>query len=850
MHRTASGLLSWARQRPRLTALVLFTFLSLLFFAPGLVPGHTTSAADFLWNCAPWNTIRPKGLPRLNSNPPVFGSNSQLVDAVTVFEPFLQYTRSQLPHIPLWDPYIMGGTPYMGDMQSAVLSPFSLPAYVLPFWWSLSVIGVLKVLTAAMGTFLLGRALKMRFAGAFLAGAVYGFGLFMVVWLPWPLSNVFALIPWMLLATERIIRRPDAVSAAGLAVVVALQWFGGHPESSFHALFATVAFFVLRVLQLSRRNRAWHVDAFERARSWIAALARAVRRPVLVFALALVMGCALAAIVLIPFSELLRNSSDLTARPRGGVYVSPKYFIGAFMPNYFPGVFDVAIAFYAGALALMLALVALLRVRLERIAIAVFAAVSIAVVLGVQPFFGVVRRLPGFDVTYNSRLTILYLLCVALLAGWGLSDLVERIPGRRQAVGSGVIAGGLIVLPVVWAMTTRGFSARFFGRAVKVAWELVHLPSPTPVNMLLVTYRDSLSVIHLASLIVWVVVAGVAALLLYARVRRGFAAGPFAVLAILLVLADLFMAGMGKNPAISDSHAEQPVTAAIRYLEQHRPSRYVALEPSVGVNALPPDVNLRYGIYDARGYDLPVVTRFGRLWTRYIAPPNFLLPLDTPAVPTSGLDQTSLRILSLLGVTDLLQEKGQPQLQLNGLHIAYDGSDATIYANDDALPRTWLVADQQVVKGDGRQLTQIASPGFDPRRVLITQTKLPGLAQGQANDASPGEARLSRYGAEKVTIAVHADRSSEVVLSDVYYPGWHATVDGRPVRIDRVDYLLRGVPVGPGTHRVELSYDPASFRIGWLVSLAALLIVAGMIVVGVRHRRRRALLGAQAHGQH
>ena len=850
MHRTASGLLSWARQRPRLTALVLFTFLSLLFFAPGLVPGHTTSAADFLWNCAPWNTIRPKGLPRLNSNPPVFGSNSQLVDAVTVFEPFLQYTRSQLPHIPLWDPYIMGGTPYMGDMQSAVFSPFSLPAYVLPFWWSLSVIAVLKVLTAAMGTFLLGRALKMRFAGAFLAGAVYGFGLFMVVWLPWPLSNVFALIPWMLLATERIIRRPDAVSAAGLAVVVALQWFGGHPESSFHALFATVAFFVLRVLQLSRRNRAWHVDAFERARSWIAALARAVRRPVLVFALALVMGCALAAIVLIPFSELLRNSSDLTARPRGGVYVSPKYFIGAFMPNYFPGIFDVAIAFYAGALALMLALVALLRVRLERIAIAVFAAVSIAVVLGVQPFFGVVRRLPGFDVTYNSRLTILYLLCVALLAGWGLSDLVERIPGRRQAVGSGVIAGGLIVLPVVWAMTTRGFSARFFGRAVKVAWELVHLPSPTPVNMLLVTYRDSLSVIHLASLIVWVVVAGVAALLLYARVRRGFAAGPFAVLAILLVLADLFMAGMGKNPAISDSHAEQPVTAAIRYLEQHRPSRYVALEPSVGVNALPPDVNLRYGIYDARGYDLPVVTRFGRLWTRYIAPPNFLLPLDTPAVPTSGLDQTSLRILSLLGVTDLLQQKGQPQLQLNGLHIAYDGSDATIYANDDALPRTWLVADQQVVKGDGRQLTQIASPGFDPRRVLITQTKLPGLAQGHSNGASPGEARLSRYGAEKVTIAVHADRSSEVVLSDVYYPGWHATVDGRPVRIDRVDYLLRGVPVGPGTHRVELSYDPASFRIGWLVSLAALLTVAGMIVVGVRHRRRRSLVGAQAHGQH
>jgi hypothetical protein len=260
-------------------------------------------------------------------------------------------------------------------------------------------------------------------------------------------------------------------------------------------------------------------------------------------------------------------------------------------------------------------------------------------------------------------------------------------------------------------------------------------------------------------------------------------------------------------------------------------------------------VNLRYGIYDARGYDLPVVTRFGRLWTRYVAPPNFLLPLNTPAVPTSTLDQTSLRILSLLGVTDLLQQKGQPRLQLNGLHVAYDGSDATIYANDDALPRSWLVADQQIVKGDGRQLTEIASPGFDPRQVLITQAKLPGLAQGRSSGVSPGKAQLSRYSAERVAIAVHADRRSEVVLSDVYYPGWHATVDGHPVRIDRVDYLLRGVPVPPGTHRVELSYDPASFRIGWLVSLVALVSVAATAAVAMYRRRRKSMARVQPYGQ-
>jgi uncharacterized membrane protein YfhO len=98
-----------------------------------------------------------------------------------------------------------------------------------------------------------------------------------------------------------------------------------------------------------------------------------------------------------------------------------------------------------------------------------------------------------------------------------------------------------------------------------------------------------------------------------------------------------------------------------------------------------------------------------------------------------------------------------------------------------------------------------------------------------------------------VAIKVHADRRSELVLSDVYYPGWHATVDGRPVRIDRVDYLLRGVPVPAGNHRVEFSYDPASFRIGWFVSLVVILILAAMTVFGVRRRRLARFAHSHAH---
>ena len=192
----------------------------------------------------------------------------------------------------------MGGTPYLADMQSAIFSPFSLPAYVLPFWWSLSVIAVLKVLVGCMGAFLLGRVFKMRFAGAFLCGAIFGFGLFMIVWLAWPLTNVFPLIPWMLVATERLIRRPGLLSVAGLSGLVALQFFGGHPESSFDALVVTVAFFVLRVLQEPGGVASAISRAGPQGRSRTGAAALQAWRPAVALVVALGLGTALAAIVL------------------------------------------------------------------------------------------------------------------------------------------------------------------------------------------------------------------------------------------------------------------------------------------------------------------------------------------------------------------------------------------------------------------------------------------------------------------------------------------------------------------------------------------------------------------------
>ena len=145
--------MSWLRRHPTAAAALLYAVLALALYAPALLPGHTLSASDYLWTAAPWAAERPADVRG-------FGSNYELVDSAVQFQPWLEYTRDRLPDVPLWNTSVATGRPFLANAQSAVLSPFSLPAYVLPFWWSLGLIAVLKVFVAAFGTYLLARGAR------------------------------------------------------------------------------------------------------------------------------------------------------------------------------------------------------------------------------------------------------------------------------------------------------------------------------------------------------------------------------------------------------------------------------------------------------------------------------------------------------------------------------------------------------------------------------------------------------------------------------------------------------------------------------------------------------------------
>jgi hypothetical protein len=624
---------------------------------------------------------------------------------------------------------------------------------------------------------------------------------------------------------------------AGLALLVALQFLGGHPETSFHVMFATVGFFVLRVLV------AWRSGDREPG---------ALRRPVVAFGGALVLGTAMAALMLLPLVEFLFHSGDYERRLNSPTSSGePKYLAALLLGDYWGRSTQTTIAafasnrgYYAGAITLMLASTGLiLRPTVTRFAVAAFALLSIDIALNVTPLADALLHLPGFRTAHNGRMVIFVLLALALLAGWGLDELSRReLPPRPRRNAVLAVAGAIFCAPVVWLIAAGTIDLHYLRGALKVAWGFADPPPATPG--LDVANSPIASIVRLSALLQWLPLAAAGLVLIALRLHAvgrlaRLPVAVFVALAVTVLAVDLFRANMGFNPAIPIDHAAQPTTGAIRYLQSQTPNRFAGIGPVGSIQPIGPDLAMRYGLYDARGYDYPVERRFDRLWRGTAGPDADLVPPTTLAQPTAE----SVRTLSLLSVADVIQDPRGDRLRLPGLRVAYSGADARVYSNSRALPRVFVVDRQRTVAGGDASLQALKSGSVDPRRVAVTERALPGLPQDPGGSAAPatptaGSARLVSYGREHVVARASAPRRSLLVLTDVHYPGWKAWVDGRRAPIERVNYLLRGVALPAGSHTIEFTYAPASWRAGWIVSLLASIVVAGVALLGWRRRSR------------
>jgi hypothetical protein len=513
-----------------LAALAIYTFIAALLLQSALLGDDVVSPGAYFARTGPFPVAvreqAPEGL-------------SLLSDRVNQIMPWMRYAADCLAidgRLPLWKSLSLCGAPLVGNGQSAHFFPLNLAAILLgaPPWVH-AMQSLLKLVGGAFLAFLLARHLRMSFLAALLAGFVFGFGGFQVLYLQHPHTNVSMLLPLLLLATDRVAQSPTAGRIALLALVAGLQHLGGHAETAVHAQLAAGALGVVRAWSLRRAapplppllGRLVAVgiglllgatlgavqilpqleyiaqsDALH-CRTVIAGFRTSgPPGPIAAFLLALAIACASVWRVVSGRRHLWLSASALAAATFVGLSVgleaglSPLY-IAPLAADWFGTAHDYygSVNYvaqneaFAGA-ALPLALLGLVAGR-PRSAVRCAAALLCLGWLALFTAPGITEllaALPGLKLAVNSRLSLLALLATGVLAGCGLDAIasVRRAERTRFLVLLIVLAGagyGALVWSVgsgELAMDTLRVSedSTFAVRALPIAEVVPRMPEP------------------------------------------------------------------------------------------------------------------------------------------------------------------------------------------------------------------------------------------------------------------------------------------------------------------------------------------------------------------------------------
>jgi hypothetical protein len=240
--------------------------------------------------------------------------------------------------------------------------------------------------------------------------------------------------------------------------------------------------------------------------------------------------------------------------------------------------------------------------------------------------------------------------------------------------------------------------------------------------------------------------------------------------------------------------------------------------------------------------------RVGHTWRDDPAGSDYIMlfPLDAPrrltAISVSGVAPAGEFVLRGLSLVDTRTTTSrQVTLSTEGHYRLVHSGDVKIYENLDALPRAFVVHQAEVVADDDQAITRLRDPAFDPAQTVILADGEPLANEGKVEAARPDPTEIVRYTPEAAIVDVTTDVPGYLLLTDTFYPGWQATVDGEPAQILRADVLFRAVQLEPGTHRVEFRYQPASVRWGAWISAVTLLLGLGGFIWSLQKKDLRSL---------
>lgn len=827
--------------RRNLPIVLFFVALVAIFFAPVLFGSRVLVPFDNLFRFPPWSAFASQ----LGITSPHNELVSDLVLENYAWKKFIvESLRAR--ELPLWNPYLFAGVPFLAAGQHSFFYPFSLLFYILPLDRAYGYFLALQWVIGALTMFAFGRVLGLSRFAAVISALVYVFSGFMIVSIAFPMVISAAIwLPAVLACVERIFQEgkhtpPDTARqilfALAGAIVLGVQFLAGHIEISLYVLMVAAFYAMWRGVSLSRVERGGRRVGF----AW---------RDLFLSGAMAVVGIALGGVQLAPLYEVVQRnfrSGSVTYQEVIGYAYPLRQIITFLIPDFYGNpthhsyldVFDFTIhaapsgtifwgiknyveaGAYVGVLPLLLAIIAVVssfksafpetHLKPVTLLFATLALLSLAFTFG-TPLYGILfYGVPGFNQLHTPfRWIFPYTLSMAVLAGIGAEILAsEKAKAQSEKHVSRFTLHALPLALGIAILAALALSRAFPTEALALAGRFV--ASSNLARTAFDTGRMFYSYEFRNITFFAILLIGAGAIVRLSRSSRNVSTrfGVFAVwkpFALGVLILDLFVWGIGFYPT-ADPHLAEFTPPAASFLQQDKSQFRITTFDKPNEKVFNPNAGIFYDIADIRGYDSIIPKQYADLMG-LLAPQDELL--FNRIAPFYNPDPFDSPIINLLNVKYVLTTRPLPNA---GYTLVYEG-EIKIYRNDRVLPRAFMVPQARVIPNRDELLEEMKR--FDPAREVLLE-EMP--KETTAALCTYTSVSIEKYSGTEVIVKSDQPCAGWLVLSDSYFPGWITQVDDGDAQLYKADFNFRAVFIPAGVHTVRFKYSPISFRVGIIAS--------------------------------
>jgi len=690
--------------------------------------------------------------------------------------------------LPLWNPFTFSGMPFQADIQSALfyvpnlLLTFFVSGGILNFYWvELQII--LHYMIAGMCMYYLAKSYGLTGLPALFSGLVFSLSGFMIVHaIHQVIICQVAWFPLIVLLFRKSMLQKSLLHMILAGFVLGHAVMAGFPQVTLYIFLFLFFFFLFEFFSsVAKGGLKSSIPLVPLAAGMV------------------IIALGLTALQLLPTQELapLSQRAEISYSKSLEGSISYGRLITLLIPKFY-GVSDASgstfwlpkpyweyweTSFYMGIAIIVLMVFAAGEIRKNRNVAFYFAVIAFALLYALGDDFILHKffffNVPGFDKFRNpARMSLWYTFAASILSGFALQRIMDTVSANAKKFRQTL----LVTLGVGFLIWLSAQMGAFQPPGNSRTYAEIHNLATSEATV---------------SLVFFLLVSGV----LFFWSRRTISGMTAIAIVFILQIIDMNLFGFSQNNSVLNPADYYGRTRdMVSFIREDSGTEYVRVN-SRKENAMLLDRN--QGMVD-------------RIFLMEGYTPLSLQRIFPPAKDWDG-------------VCDLLNAKYRIVLDAKqrSMHL----STASTY-----LKRAFVVFDAKVIPDDTQLKAYMASDSFNPKRTVVLAED-PGFKTGDSS--ATGSANITSYRMNSISLDVDCSADGYLVMSEIYYPGWKAYVDGAERTIYRADWSLRATPLEAGSHKVEMKFEPDSFYRGIWISLGTIGLSAAGIVFSVVSRKRK-----------